>query len=166
MKCFGKLLIGPICLALALVFSEPFAQEFSIEDATDGNRIEQVWQPDYEIPTALLDGISILYSLFNGDVYEVTFSGARVTWRGISGSVKGTENDGDIRYQSHMFQEGVYLVQWDVIRDDGDYDYVNLHIDLNTGNVAEAGLYNYGANSQGTEMTRFLRGKIYSVREM
>lgn len=118
---------------------------------------------DIKVPTALLDGTTILYTLVDGQTFEVVFDKNEVNWRGLAGSAKG-KSGSNVSYAAHKLDNGVYRVRWNDARMDEDFDFVTLLIDLNKQTVFDCSLLNYGDKSPVKPEVRFIPGVIHSVR--
>ena len=114
------------------------------------------------VPTALLDGTTIMYTLVDGQTFEVSFVKGTVNWRGLAGAAKGKSGQG-ISYAAHKMDNGVYRVRWNDARMDEDFDFVTLLIDLNKQTVFDCSLLNYGDKSAAKPEVRFIPGVIHSV---
>jgi hypothetical protein len=117
---------------------------------------------DITVPTALLDGTKIMYTLVDGQTFEVAFDKGVVNWRGLAGSAKA-KSGRNVSYAAHKLDNGVYRVRWNDARMDEDFDFVTLLIDLNQQTVFDCSLLNYGDKSAAKPEVRFIPGVIHSV---
>jgi hypothetical protein len=142
------------CLALAASAVQATPPEVRGEGA----------RTDITVPTALLDGTKIMYTLVDGQSFEVAFDKGIVNWRGLAGSAKG-KSGRNVSYAAHKLDNGVYRVRWNDARMDEDFDFVTLLIDLNKQTVFDCSLLNYGDKSAAKPEVRFIPGVIHAVTQ-
>ena len=117
---------------------------------------------DVVVPAALLDGTTLVYTLVDGQSFEISFQKGFVNWRGLAGVMKG-KTGRNVSYAAHKLDSGVYRVRWNDERADEDYDFVTLLIDLNQSTLFDCSLLNYGDKSAAKPEVRFMPGVIHSV---
>ena len=145
-----------IAAAFSFAFMASAAQAAPPEVRGEGART------DISVPTALMDGTKIMYTLVDGQSFEVTFEKGVVNWRGLAGSAKG-KSGRNVSYAAHKLDNGVYRVRWNDARMDDDFDFITLLIDLNKQTVFDCSLLNYGDKSPAKPEVRFIPGVIHSV---